>query len=123
VIFWERWMVVAPERVLGTGGLLALDDVLMENALRAGVVETVGAVEAELMLLAKNSRSKTLCLRHDRESNRQRMAARRLVARDLLAEPNYMSAGFPGGGLYFYALTPRGLQCWLRYPKSKEQGR
>jgi hypothetical protein len=45
------------------------------------------------------------------------MAARRLVARGLLAAPNYMTAGFPGGGLYFYALTPRGASCWLRYPK------
>jgi hypothetical protein len=91
-----------------------------------GWIETVGAVEAELLLLAKNSRTKTLCLRHDRESNRQRMAARRLVARGLLAAPNYMPGKtcFPAdvqdrSGLYFYALTPRGASCWLRYPKGK----
>jgi hypothetical protein len=94
----------------------------------APLLETVGAVEAELLLLAKNNRTHTLCLRHDRESNRQRMAARRLVARGLLAAPNYMpgKTRFPAdvqdrGGLYFYALTPRGASCWLRYPKPKKE--
>jgi hypothetical protein len=118
MINWERWMVIT------SSAQPAITAALAEFAFHTGQMETVGAVEAELMLLAKNSRTGTLCLRHDRESNRQRMAARRLVARGLLTEPNFMSAGFPGGGLYFYALTPRGQQCWLRYPKpSKKEGR
>lgn len=113
MINWERWMVVTPHPY----PFNEMDAWDMEDAAERGWLETVGAVEAGLLLLAKNSETKTLCLRHDRGSNRQRMAARRLVARGLLAAPNYMTAGFPGGGLYFYALTPRGASCWLRYPK------
>lgn len=119
----ERWRMITPGGMrLSEAGSRFWSHFAEEQ------IETVGAVGAELLLLAKNSRTKTLCLRHDRESNRQRMAARRLVARGLLAAPNYMpgKTHFPAdvqdrGGLYFYALTPRGASCWMRYPKPKKE--
>jgi hypothetical protein len=76
-------------------------------------VETVGRRELELMLLARASSEHTIVMTHDRASNADRMAARRLVARKLLTAPNAMRFG-TGGWLYFYALTERGRTCWLR---------
>lgn len=74
---------------------------------------TVGARELELLLRARRSSTGTLVLPHDRERNAERMAARRLVERGLLREPNAMG-GRSTGWLYFYGLTERGRTAWLR---------
>lgn len=76
-------------------------------------VEQVGARELELLLRARRSSAGTLVLPHDRERNAERMAARRLVERGLLREPNAMG-GRSTGWLYFYGLTERGHTAWLR---------
>jgi hypothetical protein len=55
----------------------------------------------------------TIVLLHTREANADRMAARRLVARELLSEPNAKRLS-DGSWLYFYTLTERGASCWLR---------
>jgi hypothetical protein len=83
---------------------------LLAGAMGADVkqMERVGWTQAQLMIKAKIAPSGTLVLLHDRASNRQRMAARRLVGRGLLAGPNYR------GGMHFYTLTERGRTCWLR---------
>jgi hypothetical protein len=75
--------------------------------------EKVGATQLDLMLKARESSGGTMVLTHDRASNRERMAARRLVERGLLAGPNYMGNSVIGR-IYVYTLTERGRTCWLR---------
>ena len=78
--------------------------------------ETVGPRALELLLRARSTTSGTLVLRHDREHNAERMAARRLCERGLLHWPNAMGGQIAGASswLYFYALTERGRTAWLR---------
>jgi hypothetical protein len=80
-------------------------------------VEVVGARQLALMLRARRSAELTtsaaLYLVHDRASNRERMAARRLVERGLLSAPYCVGNAHVGRG-YVYALTERGRSCWLR---------
>lgn len=79
--------------------------------------ETVGARQLELLLRVRSSSTGTLVLPHNRERDVERMAARRLVLRGLLHEPNVMGGREYRGRrqyLYFYALTERGRTAWLR---------
>lgn len=80
-------------------------------------VETLGARQAQLLLRARKSQGGLLVLTHDRASNRDRMAARRLVERELLGGPNYL--GPVRDGLYVYTLTSRGRSCWLRVKEER----
>ncbi|HEU5282855.1 MAG TPA: hypothetical protein VFU53_03505 [Burkholderiales bacterium] len=90
-----------------------IDEWTAQNAERAGLIETVGARQAELLLRARSSSTGTLVLPHNRERDTERSAARRLVLRGLLRAPNAM--GSPRFGyLYFYGLTERGRTAWLR---------
>lgn len=79
-------------------------------------VETLGGRQAELMLRARGSQFNMLTLAHGRQQNAERMAARRLVARGLLNEPNYLGVR-EWGYVYAYSLTTRGRTCWLRVQK------
>jgi hypothetical protein len=100
--------VIVPEGVM-------LDEQRAQVAESHGYFETVGAREAELLMRARESSSQGIVLTHGRGKieNRERMAARRLIARGLLTEPN--AFGGPGvGWLYRYTLTLRGRMCWLR---------
>jgi hypothetical protein len=82
----------------------------------------IGPTQLELLRKAGESSGGTVLLTHERAGNKQRMAARRLVERGLLAGPALM-----GGGkgtyretrgrdlyLYIYTLTERGRDCWLK---------
>jgi hypothetical protein len=85
------------------------DEFVAEGYRRAGWIETVGPREAEIMLRAKNAESAPHLMTGN---ERERLAARRLVARKLLVQH------FPGAGeghplRKFYSLTPRGAKCWL----------
>lgn len=79
--------------------------------------ETLGARQAQLLLRARKSQGGLLVLTHDRASNRDRMAARRLVERELLGGPNYL--GPARDGLYVYTLTSRGRSCWVRVKEER----
>jgi hypothetical protein len=86
------------------------------------VVETVGRRELALMRRARAAETHTIVLLHTREANADRMAVRRLVARELLQRPLRMG-GAPGRDgqpiwLYTYTLTDRGASCWLRVKAS-----
>lgn len=98
-------------------------------ARRDELTETVGAGQLQLMLKARRSAEHSFTLAHGRANNRQRMAARRLVERGLLAGPNYVGrqpalrnlngdalgpAPLNTGGWFTYRLTERGASCWLR---------
>lgn len=76
-------------------------------------VHTVGRRELTLILRARNSRSGQVVLQHDRAHNAERMAARRLVGRGLLRDPNAMRMR-DGSWLHFYNLTDAGRTSWLR---------
>jgi len=92
---------------------------------------TVGSAQLALMLRARGSAHGQIVLTHGRSQNAERMAARRLVERELLSGPQFVGRtktirhwrDAPGGntasGLYVYRLTERGRTCWLR---SKEKG-
>lgn len=91
--------------------------------LEPSLVETLGTRQAELLLRARKSEGGILVLTHERSSNRDRMAARRLVERGLLSGPNWtgsirnwrgqqLARNFTG--LYVYTLTSRGRTAWLR---------
>lgn len=92
--------------------------------------ETVGARELELLLQARGSSFRHLVLPHGREHNAQRMAARRLVERGLLQEPNAVGGGYGTyrltrgrrQWLYVYNLTERGWSCWLRSKQEQSKG-
>lgn len=75
-------------------------------------VETVGPSELPLMRRARASANGALTLIHGRNANRARLAARRLVLRELLTHRVLGSARF--GYLHLYQLTDRGRTCWLR---------
>jgi hypothetical protein len=65
------------------------------------------------MVRARGAASGTIVLTHERASNAERMAARRLVERGLL------SAAHRYGNrrtlqIFEYRLTERGRSCWLR---------
>lgn len=86
-------------------------------------VETLGVRQAQLLLRARKSAAGILVLTHERSSNAERMAARRLVQRELLAGPNWTGSirNWRGQqvarnvtGLYVYTLTSRGRSCWVR---------
>jgi hypothetical protein len=89
----------------------------------------MGPTQLKLMLRAREGQG-TLVLTHDRRSNRERMAARRLAERGLLLEPNYTGlvrnwrgqtvADGRAPGVYVYTLTKRGAQCWLRAKKETQ---
>lgn len=94
--------------------------------------QLVGSAQLALMLRARRSAHGQIVLTHGRSQNAERMAARRLVERELLSGPNFVGrpAGIkrwrdpevvtgPASGLYVYTLTERGRTCWLR---SKERG-
>lgn len=83
-------------------------------------METVGDRELEILLRARRAESGSVVLQHDRESNAERMAARRLCARGLLSEPNAFGNGHIGW-LYRYNLTERGRSCWLRCKARSER--
>lgn len=91
-------------------------------------METLGARQAQLLLRARKSEGGLLVLTHDRSSNRDRMAARRLVERELLSGPNWTGGirNWRGRtlarnvtGLYVYTLTSRGRSCWLRVKEER----
>lgn len=92
-----------------------LDEWQAQQAEREGRFEVVGVREAEVLLMAKESSSGGITITHGRGKieNRTRMAARRLVARGLLTEPNAFGGGW-AGWLYRYNLTERGRTCWLK---------
>lgn len=100
--------------------------------LRSTGAERVGSAQLALMLRARRSAHGQIVLTHGRSQNAERMAARRLVERELLSGPQFVGrpAGIkrwrdpevvtgPASGLYVYTLTERGRTCWLR---SKEKG-
>lgn len=111
----------------GPQGQRAVDATAEQVMLPALKPITVGARELAVMLRARESKHHQLVLSHDRESNVDRMAARRLTARGLLHEPNYMG-GAPSSWkagknrpiyLYVYTLTDLGRSCWLRTKASE----
>jgi len=76
-------------------------------------VETIGQRQAELIIRARRASSRNIVIMHTRQFNRDRMAARRLVARGLLTEPH--KYGNPLlGNIYTYYLTNRGRECWIK---------
>lgn len=117
-----RWRYYTPS---GMNGLLP-------PILDTDVLITVGSAQLALMLRARRSAHGQIVLTHGRSQNAERMAARRLVERELLSGPQFVGrpAGIkrwrdpevvtgPASGLYVYTLTERGRTCWLR---SKERG-
>jgi len=92
--------------------------------------QLVGSAQLALILRARRSAHGQIVLTHGRSQNAERMAARRLVERELLSGPNFVGRPAtvkfwrargcsPASGLYVYTLTERGRTCWLR---SKEKG-
>ncbi len=73
----------------------------------------VGIRQAHLLRIARGSKTGTLVLSHSLAGASNRMAARRLVLRGLLNAPNAMGSG-EAGWLYFYAITRKGRDSWLR---------
>ncbi len=73
----------------------------------------VGVRQAQLLMIARGSKTKTLVLSHSVAGASNRMAARRLVLRGLLSPPNAMGSD-ETGWLYFYTLTRKGRDSWLR---------
>lgn len=88
------------------------DELTMRRAEERGLFEEVGQRQAELLMRAREGRSGELLT----EGEKERLAARRLLARALLAER------FPGAGpgmphRRHYVLTERGRTCWLKVLK------
>jgi hypothetical protein len=81
------------------------------------MMRNLGPRQVRWLAQAQRNRTRTVCIPHTRAFDRDRLALRRLVLRGLMAGPNFMTANFPGGGLYFYALTPSGAECPL--PKER----
>ncbi len=102
-----------------------------EGAVTGPLTEAVGARQAVVLLRARRAKSGQVVLTHGRAQSAERLAALRLVERELLSGPNFVGMargvrhwrGAPvraASGLFVYTLTARGRECWIRV---KEQGR
>ena len=124
-----RWRYYLPQRV----GTLAMSIAHPPLPGDDAPIETVGATQLDVLLRMRNTASGTLVLTHtrDAQANRERMALRRLVERELVVRTTRFAqedapmrnwrgrevGGIPNNpyaGIYVYALTERGRTCWLR---------
>lgn len=96
-------------------------DSLMVDSLAWQKSEPIGATQLKIMQRARGARSGMVMLAEGDE--RERMAAKRLVARKLLkpcvhtrpeAGPGRRYQNYSKGSYRLYALTERGRHCWLR---------
>lgn len=106
-----------------TGGVKPLDG-LIKLAYAAGNVETVGRTQLALLLRARGSNAGMVM----DGSEKERLAARRLVERKLLTrnwtpEPRWSEVNrrHQERKIRTYTLTERGRTCWLRV-KPEVQG-